>query len=103
MLNSPFLLKDWEEKGHAKSQVTLRHVVQHIQHVCAIAGDTKHVAIGSDLDGGFGVEKTPAEIDTVSDLRKLGHALSSEGFSDEDVQRILQRNWLRVLERALPA
>jgi membrane dipeptidase len=102
VFNNPFLLKDWEQIGHVKSQVTLKQVVQHIQHVCAIAGDTRHVAIGSDLDGGFGVEKTPAEVDTVSDLWKLGHALSSEGFSDEDVQGILHGNWLRVLEGALP-
>lgn len=102
VFNNPFLLKDWEEKGRVKSDVTLKRVVQHIQHVCAIAGDTKHVAIGSDLDGGFGVERTPAEVDTVSDLWKLGHTLSSEGFSGEDVQRILHGNWLRVLERALP-
>jgi membrane dipeptidase len=77
--------------------------VQHIRHICTIAGDALHVAIGSDLDGGFGVENTPMEIDTVADLGKLALALSQNEFSKEDVQAILARNWLRILESALPA
>lgn len=100
---NPFLVNGWTEAGEVKSQVTLDHVAQHIRHVCNIAGDALHVAIGSDLDGGFGVEKTPAEIDTVADLDKLASALSSNGFSDEDVGGIMQKNWMRILEKALPA
>ena len=102
VFNNPFLLKDWET-GMVKSQVTLNHVVQHIRHICTIAGDALHVAVGSDLDGGFGVENTPMEIDTVADLGKLASALSNDGFSEEDVEAIMHRNWLRTLEEALPA
>ena len=102
VFNNPFLLKDWKT-GMAKSLVTLSHVVQHIRHICSIAGDAFHVAVGSDLDGGFGVENTPMEIDTVADLCKLASALSSGGFSDEEVEAIMSRNWLRILEDALPA
>jgi len=103
VFNNPFLLDGWTEAGKVKSQVTLGHVVQHIRHVCNIAGDALHVAIGSDLDGGFGVENTPAEIDTVADLGKLAVALSSNGFSNEDVVGVMQRNWMRILQKALPA
>jgi membrane dipeptidase len=100
---NPFLLNGWKEAGSRKSEVTLGYVVKQIQHVCKIAGNPRHVAIGSDLDGGFGVEGSPAEIDTVSDLSKLGGALSQEGFSEEEVQGAMHKNWLRILERALPA
>jgi membrane dipeptidase len=97
-----FLLKDWKT-GMAKSQVTLNHVVQHIQHICSIAGDSLHVAIGSDLDGGFGVENIPMEIDTVTDLGKLASALSDGGFSEADIEAVMNRNWLRILKETLPA
>ena len=103
VFNNPFLVSGWTEAGKVKSQVTLTHVVQHIRHICDIAGNARHVAIGSDLDGGFGVESTPTEIDTVADLGKLALALSSNGFSDEDIGGILQGNWMRILKKALPA
>ena len=103
VLNNPFLLNGWREAGSVKSQVTLGHVVQHIRHICDLAGDTRHVAIGSDLDGGFGVESTPSEVDTVADLGKLAFALSSNGFSDEDVIGVMRGNWMRILEKSLPA
>ena len=103
VFNNPFLVNGWTEAGKVKSQVTLSHVVQHIRHICAITGDALHVAIGSDLDGGFGVENTPMEIDTVADLGKFALALSNHGFSEEDVRAIMHRNWLRILEKALPA
>jgi len=102
VFHNPFLLKDWKSET-PKSQATLNHVVQHIRHICSIAGDALHVAVGSDLDGGFGVENTPLEIDTVADLGKLASALSSGGFPEEEVEAIMNRNWLRILEDALPA
>ena len=103
VLHNAFLLNGWKKVGGGtKSQVNLSHVIKHIQHICKIAGDTSHVAVGSDLDGGFGAESVPAEIDTVGDLNKLGTALSEVGFSDKEVQEVMQKNWLRILERALP-
>jgi len=102
VFNNPFLLKDWKT-GMAKSQVTLNHVVQHIRHICSIAGNAFHVAVGSDLDGGFGVENTPMEIDTVANLDRLASALTSDGFSAADVESIMDGNWLRILEESLPA
>jgi len=98
-----FLLNGWKQATSSKSEVTLGHVMKQIQHICEIAGNPRHVAIGSDLDGGFGVEAAPAEIDTVSDLSKLGDSLSQQGFSDTEVRGAMHGNWLRILERALPA
>ena len=98
-----FLVNGWKENESKKSEVTLAHAVKQIQHICKIAGNARHVGIGSDLDGGFGVDGAPAEIDTVADLSKLGDALSQEDFSEGEVQGAMYGNWLRILERTLPA
>jgi membrane dipeptidase len=97
-----FLKADWD-KSALKEAVTLAVVVQHIKHMCDLAGDTQHVGIGTDFDGGFGVESAPLEIDTVADLRKVGDALAAASFSDQDIANILGENWIRLLRRALPA
>lgn len=96
-----FIKQNWDSSAK-KDGVTLADLVQHMQHVCDIAGDCLHVGIGSDFDGGFGMQSTPSEIDTVADLQKLGPALSEAGFKDEDVANILGGNWVRLLRRALP-
>jgi membrane dipeptidase len=97
-----FLKADWDKLAQ-KETVTLADVVQHIKHMCDLAGDTRHVGIGTDFDGGFGVESAPLEIDTVADLRKVGDALAAASFSDQDIINILGENWIRLLRRALPA
>jgi membrane dipeptidase len=96
-----FLQPDWTETGGIKSKVTLADVVEHIRHVCDLAGDRLHVGIGSDFDGGFGAESIPAELDTAADLRKVGEALGDAGFSQTDIDNILGGNWVRLLRRAL--
>ena len=96
-----FLDWDWRNKG-GKSAVTLDEVVAQIDHICQIAGDTQHVALGTDFDGGFGVESVPQEIDTIADLPKLGPRLSEKGYNVDDIERIFCGNWLRILRNNLP-
>jgi len=102
VLYSRFLRSDWRKGESAKSEVTLVDVVRHMNHLRTLAGDTLHVGIGSDFDGGFGSESIPAELDTVADLPKIGQALTNEHLSDEDVRNILGNNWLRFLRKTLP-
>jgi len=99
-LNS-FLDWDWRDRG-GREVITLEHVADQIDHVCQIAGNTRHVAIGTDFDGGFGVEKVPFEIDTIADLPKLIPHLRKKGYNEEDIERILNGNWLRILNNNLP-
>jgi membrane dipeptidase len=80
--------------------VRLANVVDHIDHICQLAGDCRHVGIGSDLDGGFGREQSPADIDTISDLQLLVGLLHERGYSEADSESILHGNWLRWLRRA---
>lgn len=102
VLFNKFLDPDWERKGKIKNEVTFSKVIKHMKNVCELSSDTLHSAIGSDLDGGFGVESVPSEIDTVADLQKLGDALSDSGFRSSDVSNLMAGNWIKLLERALP-
>ncbi len=77
-------------------------MVEAIDYNVQLVGDTRHVAIGSDFDGGFGVESLPAGMDTIQDLLKLIPLLSVPGDQDQDVQNIFYGNWLRILNQALP-
>lgn len=96
-----FIQADWA-KTAKKDAVTLTDVVKHTRHVCDLAGDARHVGIGTDFDGGFGMESTPREIDTVADLQKFADALSAASFNDADIANVLGGNWIRLLRRALP-
>lgn len=82
--------------------VTLDQMVRHIDHICQLAGDALHVGIGSDIDGGFGRDETPVELDTVADIAQLADTLHRHGYPAEAVTNILGGNWRRFLERALP-
>lgn len=79
--------------------VTLNHVVDHIDHICQVAGSARHAAIGSDLDGGFGLEQTPADLDTIADLQRLPDLLAARGYRADDIAAIMHGNWIRLLER----
>jgi len=103
VLYNSFLKNAWENEGKIKSQVTLHNVIEQIQHVCEIAGNAKHVAIGTDFDGGFGAESIPAELDTIADLWKVREALAADQFPEEDIDGIMSGNWLRILRNSLPA
>ena len=102
-LNS-FLKPGWSrDKGSPRAEVPLDVVAAHMDHVCQLAGDARHVGIGSDFDGGFGVQSVPPEIDTIADLQKLVPLLTARGYSESDAGNILGGNWLNFLEKNLPS
>ncbi|MGH7970564.1 MAG: dipeptidase, partial [Limisphaerales bacterium] len=77
--------------------LTLERVVEHIDHVCQLAGNARHSGIGSDLDGGFGREQTPADLATIADLRQLARLLKARGYHQSDIEQILHGNFVRFL------
>lgn len=99
-LNS-FLLPGWRPSD-GRHQVTLQHVVAQIDYICQLAGDAAHVGLGTDFDGGFGVESVPLEIDTIADLQKLSPLLAEKGYTEADIQAVFSGNWLRKLSSILP-
>ncbi len=82
--------------------VSLKQAVMNINHICQIAGNSLHAAVGSDLDGAFGKEQCPYDLDTIADLQKLPVMLREAGFSDTDIKNIMGENWIRFLEKNLP-
>jgi membrane dipeptidase len=80
--------------------VKLEHMLDHIDHVCQLAGNAQHSGVGTDLDGGFGREQSPGDLDTIADLSRLPSMLARRGYSPADIELILHGNWIRFLRSA---
>ena len=79
--------------------VTLETMFQHIDHICQIAGNADHVGIGTDLDGGYGIERSPADINTIADVQKMVPILEKHQYSEENINKILSQNFIDFLFR----
>ena len=101
-LNS-FLKVGWNRKtGSRREEVPLDVLIAHIDHICQLAGNANHAAIGSDFDGGFGQQSIPPELDSVADLQLIGSKLMARGYSESDAANVLGGNWLGFLRKHLP-
>ena len=78
----------------------LEVLIDHMDHICQIAGNANHIAIGSDLDGAFGKEQSPYDIETIADLQKIAVLLQKRGYKTEDIEKVMHGNWLRFLRNA---
>ncbi len=96
-----FLKAGWTESD-GREGITLANVAAMIDYICQRAGDARHVGIGSDFDGGFGLSSVPADLETIADLQKLPPLLRERGYSDEDVVAIMGGNWCEYLRATLP-
>ena len=84
----------------ASAGVTLEHLVDHIDHVCQLAGNALHSGLGTDLDGGFGREQGPTDLETIADLVRVPDLLAKRGYSPSDIAQIMHGNWIRFLKEA---
>jgi membrane dipeptidase len=99
-----FLKVGWVRKnGSRREEVSLDALIAHVDHICQIAGDSLHAGIGSDFDGGFGLQSIPSELDSIADLQLIASGLRARGYGEADAENILGGNWLRFLRRNLPA
>ncbi len=96
-----FLMDD-AQLAAQKANLGVQRYAEAIDTVCQLTGSAEHAAIGSDVDGGFGAEHLPAEIDSVADFQRIPEALSTMGYTDADIALICHGNWLRVLGQSLP-
>lgn len=101
-LDAWMLYPNWVRGQTTPQVIGLEAVADHIDHVCQLAGNARHSGIGSDLDGGFGCEQTPRDLNTIADLQKLAGILVARGYSDADINGVFHGNWLRFFENALP-
>ncbi len=86
---------DPKERG-----INIEKVVDHFDHICQLAGNSLHIAIGSDLDGAYGKEQSPYDLEDIADLQSLRGILTRRGYSSEDIENIFYKNWLRFLRKA---
>ncbi len=86
-----------------RGRVRLTDLVRHVDHICQLTGSRDHVGLGSDLDGGFGVEHCPYDFDTYPDVLKLGEALRDSGFNDDEIDGFFAGNWARFWRGVLPS
>lgn len=91
----------WKKYVTPAAEVTMENVADHIDHITQLAGNANHSGIGTDLDGGFGTEQSPSDMDTIADLGKLAAILSRRGYSDADIERIFWRNYVEFFEKNL--
>jgi len=83
------------------SGVKLAHLLDHWDHIRELAGgSTKNIGIGTDLDGGYGLEQSPGDIDTIADLNRLPEMLTARGYVTDDIEGIMSGNWIRFLKKA---
>jgi len=82
--------------------VTLKLMIKNIDHICQLTGNSLHAGIGSDLDGAFGTEQCPYDLDTIADLQKITGMLLEIGYKESDIQNIMNENWIRFLRKNLP-
>lgn len=102
-LDAWMLQPNWIRGETTNENLTLAAVADQIDHVCQLAGNARHAAIGSDLDGGYGIEQTPHDLDTIADLQKIADLLRARGYREEDVAAIFHGNWQRLFERVWAA
>ena len=79
----------------------LEKICDHIDHVCQLAGNARHVGFGTDLDGGFGTEQMPLDLDSIADLQTLAAPLALRGYSPADIEAVFSGNFLRFLSEHL--
>lgn len=98
-LDAWMMIPDWV-RGRSTPQnsgVSLNHMINHMDHICQIAGNCDHIMLGTDLDGGFGTEQCPNEIDTIADIQKLPHMLSLRGYTSVEVSKIISQNFVEFV------
>ncbi|WP_439473368.1 dipeptidase [Algoriphagus formosus] len=91
----------WERgKSTPKERdVRISTVLDHLDHICQIAGNANHIGIGSDLDGAFGSEQSPWDLETIADLQKIPDLLLKRGYSKTDIEKVMHGNWLDFLKK----
>ena len=70
VMDAWMLQPSWVRGETTNENLTLDAVADQIDHVCQLAGNSRHAAIGTDLDGGYGIEQTPNDLDAIADVQK---------------------------------
>ena len=101
-LDAWMMVPNWERGVSMPKPMNcnLEVMIDHLDHICQLAGNALHIGIGSDLDGAFGTEQSPYDLETIADLQKIPILLKNRGYTEGDVENIMYGNWLRFLRKA---
>ncbi len=102
VLDAWMIIPGWVKQKSTPKEMNcnLNKLIDHYDHICQIAGNALHIGIGSDLDGAFGKEQSPYDIETIADLQKIATLLSQRGYSQSDIENVMGGNWLRFIKKA---
>jgi membrane dipeptidase len=102
VLDAWMMVPDWIRHVSKPKEMNckLENVIDHMDHICQLAGNVLHIGIGSDLDGAFGKEQSPYDLDTIADLGNIPNLLRKRGYSEEDIVQVTSGNWLRFIKKA---
>ncbi len=101
VLDEWMLVPGYRRGESDRKRATLEDVADHIEFICAASGGMDHVGIGSDLDGGFGTEQSPEDVNSIADLQRLNRILWARGYRESSIDRIFYGNWLRFFRESL--
>jgi membrane dipeptidase len=76
----------------------MKAVLEHMDHICNLTGNTDHVAFGTDLDGGFGLELSPTDYNTIDDLQGFLNIMRAHGYNETDVAKFAHGNLIRFFK-----
>ncbi len=101
-LDAWMMIPNWVRRQSTPQSMNLKleTLFDHLDHINQLAGNAKHTGIGSDLDGAFGTEQTPMDLDSIADLARLPEMLKRRGYSDADIESMMHGNFLRFLKNA---
>lgn len=101
-LDAWMMVADWKRGVSSPKEMncSLEVMINHLDHICQLAGNALHVGIGSDLDGAFGREQSPCDLETIADLQKLPALFHKRGYPQNDIENIMHGNWLRFIRNA---
>jgi membrane dipeptidase len=99
VLDAWMLVPGWVHGKSSPDNLKLSAVVDHIDHVCQLAGNSRHAAIGSDVGG---TNHMPSDFKTIADLQNLASILVERGYTETDIDNIFYGNWLRFFQQSLP-
>ncbi len=100
-LDAWMMVPNWKRgiSTPAEMKCNLAVMIDHIDHICQLAGNANHIGIGSDLDGAFGKEQSPYDLDTIADLQTIPEMLAQRGYSKTDIEKVMHGNWIRFLRK----
>lgn len=96
------MLQDGYVRGRSVPTATLERAVDQMDHIRALSGGSvRHIGLGTDLDGGYGNEQTPADLNRYRDLQSVVEIMERHSYSPSEIEQVFHGNWMRFFGEVL--